>query len=162
METIAVAAPFIAMAAGGAQIGLGILGGMQQAESAKLERKQYEEEASAARLAADQEEVTRLKRLQMALATNEAIRGASGLSLQSGSADAIAAENVREAERDIATARYNQLARARRAEFGAYGAALRETGGILSGAGGVVSGLSTIAGAGMRMIPTGGKTIGKG
>lgn len=150
METIVAAAPFIAIASGAATAGLGIVQGIQSSRAASLEKAQFEDEAQTARLAADQEEVARRRRLAMIRSENLALRGARGLALESGSARALEEENTRAAEEDIATVRMNRLAQARRAEYGAYGASLRERGGLFSGAGAFASGIGSAATSLMR------------
>ena len=145
METIVAIAPFVAAASGLATAGLGVVQGIQSSRAAGLERAQYEDEARTAKLAADQEEVARRRRLVSILSENEALRGGRGLSFDSGSELALRESNVSEAERDISTVRLNRLGQVRKAELGAYGASMRETSGLFSGAGAFVSGLGGAA-----------------
>jgi hypothetical protein len=153
METIAAALPYIAVASGVASAGLGIVQGAQASQAASLERQQFEDEAQTARLAAQQEENARRHRLAAILSENEALRGARGLSFESGSERAIREENIRAAEADIGTVRLNRLGQVRRAELGAAGARMRETGGLFSGAGAFASGLGTAATSLLRYAP---------
>lgn len=87
----------------------------------------------------------RRRRLASILSMNEALRGGRGLAMGTGTEIALREANIEDAESDIATARMNRLAQARRAEYGAYGASLRERGGLFSGAGAFASGLGTAA-----------------
>lgn len=143
METLAVVAPYIMIASGVASAGMGVVQGIQSSRAAKLEQAQYEDESRTARLAADQDEVMRRRRLESILSLNDALRGSRGLAMGTGTDMALRESNIAEAEDDIATARLNQLARARRADLGAFGAAQRSRGGLFSGAGAFVSGLGT-------------------
>ena len=142
-----------AIASGVAQAGLGIVQGVQSSQAAKLEVQQYEEEQRIAHLAADQEELARRRKLEGILATDEALRGARGLSFESGSARALREANISEAESDIGTARLNRIGQASRAAYGEMGARMRESGGLFSGAGAVASGLGNAANAALRYIP---------
>jgi hypothetical protein len=145
METIAVATPFIAMASGVAQAGVGVMQGIQSSNAASVERTQYEEEAAMYRLAGEQEELQKRKKLESVLAMNEAIRAGHGLSLDTGTSRALRDSNIAEAEADIATGRLNTAARVSRSTYGALGAGMRERAGIFSGIGAAVSGLGSAA-----------------
>ena len=151
METIGIIGTVMGIASGVASAGLGVVQGIQSSRAAKLEVAQHEDEARSARLAADQEEVARLKQLRSVLASNEALRGGRGLAMGTGTDIALRDSNISEAEDDIATGRMNRLAQARRSDYAAWGAGQR--GGLLSGAGAVVSGLGTVASTAMRYRP---------
>lgn len=105
METVALIAPYVAIASGVAQAGLGLVQSGQSSQAARQEVAQYQEEERIALLAADQEEIARRRKLESILATNEALRGARGLTFDSGSARALREANVAEAEADIGTSR---------------------------------------------------------
>lgn len=145
METIAVIAPLVAAGAGVAQAGLGIVQGIQSSSAAKVERQQYEEEAATYRLAGEQEELQKRRKLESVLAMNEAIRAGRGLSLDTGTSRALRDSNIAEAEADIATGRLNTAGRVSRSTYGALGAGMRERAGLFSGFGAAVSGLGSAA-----------------
>lgn len=153
METVALIAPYVAIGAGVAQAGLGVVQGIQSSRAAKLEVQQYEEESRIAMLAADQEEIARRRKLESILAMNETLRGARGLAFDTGSARALRDASTTEAEDDIATARLNRLGQASRAEYGAAGARMRASSGLFSGAGAIASGLGNAASSAIRYIP---------
>mgnify|MGYP007100112602 CR=1 FL=1 len=142
---IAVAAPFIAMASGVAQAGVGIVQGIQSSKAASVERAQYEEEAAMHRLAGDQEELARRKKLESVLAMNEAFRAGRGLAFDTGTSRALRDSNIAEAEADIGTTRLNRAGAVSRASYGALGAGMRERAGLFSGFGAAVSGIGNAA-----------------
>lgn len=158
METMAI----LSAVAGIASAGMGVVQGIQSSRAAGLERAQYEEERKIAMLAADQEENVKRKRLEATLALNEAVRAGRGLSLITGTSEALRAANIEAAEDDIATGRLNASLRASRASYGALGAAMRQAGGLFSGAGAFVSGIGSAAGSLARYSddPTGRVRIG--
>ena len=150
MESIGLIATVASAAASVAGAGLGVVQGIQSSRGARLEVQQHEEEARLALLAADQEEVQKRRRLETVLANNEALRGARGLTFDSGSARALREANIAEAEDDIAIGRLNRLNQARRSEYAAMGARMRGQGGLFSGAGAVLTGISSAGNSLMR------------
>lgn len=155
METIATVGTIVSVASSVAQAGLGIVQGIRSSRAASLERQQFEDEKRLALLAADQEEVARKKRLASILSLNDALRGARGLAMGTGSEVALREANIAEAESDIGTARLNRLGQAQRAHYGILGASMRESGGLFSGAGAFASGLGSAATSLMRYAGSG-------
>ncbi len=113
--------------------------------AAQAERAQYEEERKTAELAGQQEEVVRRQRLAKALATQNALRAARGLSLTSPQADVIRRTTVREAEHDISAIRLDSRRRQRRFGLGAEQAGINAIGGLVGGVGGAAGNLFSLA-----------------
>ncbi len=119
--------------------------GLASFRAAQAERAQYEEERKAAELAGQQEEVMRRQRLAKALATQNALRAARGLSLTSPQADIIRRATVREAESDIAAIRLDSRRRQRRFGLAAEQAGLDAAGALIGGVGRAAGNLFTLA-----------------
>ncbi|HFD16856.1 MAG TPA: hypothetical protein ENJ38_11215 [Rhodospirillales bacterium] len=119
--------------------------GFTSFRAAQAERAQYEEERKAAELAGQQEEVLRRQRLAKALATQNALRAARGLSLTSPQADVIRRATVREAESDIAAIRLDSRRRQRRFGLAAEQAGLDAAGALIGGVGRAAGNLFTLA-----------------
>jgi hypothetical protein len=86
-----------------------VFGGIAENNAAKLEAKQYEQNAKIAKIGADQAEVLRREDLLSTLSSIRAIRGARGLDPTSPTALAINRDRTKSAERAAGAERLNAL-----------------------------------------------------
>lgn len=148
METVAIVSTAISA-------GTAIIGGMQQSRALEMERRQHEENAELAKLAAAQEESARLKELDKMLATQRAMAIARGYDPdESGSFLALQEEDRRQALADIETAKITRLSQARASRYAAAQAGSNTGGAMLSSFGGA-------AGSLFRYVSTAGSIGGK-
>lgn len=131
---------------------IGAVGSIAQghaaSRAAEAEAEQYRDEAEAARVNAVIEETDRRKELQQILATGEAVRAGRGLSLDTGSSEALRDSSEAEAERDINLIRANAFGRQRRMLLAADAASARSGTALTSGYLRVGSQLLSAAGSG--------------
>lgn len=142
-ETLAIAA----VAASVVSAGAAVAGGMQQAKAAKLEEKQYQDQADIARVQGEQQEAARRQQLADTLATQSAIRAGRGVELDSGTGTALRDASTVAAARDIDTIKANSLNQQRSFGLNAAAADARATGAMIAGIGGGASGLLSGANA---------------
>jgi hypothetical protein len=152
-ETLAIAA--VALAAVGAAAAID--SGMQQAEAAELEKKQYEDEKKLAEAAGAQEEAQRRRVLMETLATQESIRAGRGTELFGPGYDVQRQSSIDAANDDILTIRANALGRSNRYQLGASIAGIRGRNAVTSSYGSAASSLLSGARAGSSLSsPSGG------
>lgn len=139
--------------AGVASAGAGIAGAASASKAARAEVAQHEQEMQLAAIAADQEEVTRRRKLEGILAQNEALRGARGLALDTGTARALRESNIAEAEDDISTIRLNKAGLMQRSAYGIESAKMRASTTMLSGIGSAIGSLGSAGTTALRYWP---------
>ncbi len=141
---------------GVASAGMSVLSGVQAAQGAKAERRQYEYDRDLAYAEASEGEIRRTKDLKRVLATNQALRAGRGLAFSSGTADAIEEANIAEARADIGVANLNAYNKALRNSYAIAASRQRQDAGYLSAASGFVKGLSSAASGFGRLGSLGG------
>jgi hypothetical protein len=135
-----------AVAAAAVSAAASIESGRQQANAAKLEQKQYEDQADIARVQGEQQEAARRQQLADTLATQSAIRAGRGVELDSGTGTLRESSTVA-AARDIDTIKANSLNQQRSFGLNAAAAGERATGAMIAGIGGAASSLLSGASA---------------
>jgi hypothetical protein len=165
--------------AGGASIAQGQARADAAEARAEAEAQQREIQAENAQIAAAQEEAQRRRELNDTLDTIQAVRASRGLQSTSPTGQNLVRRNVRQGERNIATARFNRMQQASRARMAADAARTQgritssaaRTGGFLRAGSSLLSAgqsLSTLsqsppgAGSANRLSSTGGAGGGMG
>jgi hypothetical protein len=123
--------------------GMSLVSGFQAAHGARAERRQYEREREVSSLQGDEAVIQHRLNLERVLAANQALRAGRGLSLMSGTAEAIRDRNIAEAAADIGAARLNAANRDLRNSYAIAASRQREEAGLLAGAAGAIRGLSS-------------------
>jgi hypothetical protein len=136
-----------AVAAAAVSAAASIESGRQQANAAKLEQKQYEDQADIARVQGEQQEAARRQQLADTLATQSAIRAGRGVELDSGTGTTLRESSTVAAARDIDTIKANSLNQQRSFGLNAAAAGERATGAMIAGIGGAASSLLSGASA---------------
>lgn len=142
METAAV----IALAGVALSAGATVYQGIAANKAGQLEAAQYEENAKASELAAEQDAIARRRDLARTIAAQQALRAGAGVDIRSPTGLAIEEASRQETESDILSSRYNYLSEAGRYRLAAkqarksgkaslYGGLIGAGGQLLSGAG---------------------------
>ena len=127
---------------------IGVLAGFaaaqQQAKAYKLQQQQYKEQAEMAKIQADQQEEQRSDQLKRTLAALGVSGSARGVSVGVGSQSALAADEKKIANKDIASIKLMGSANRRKFELSATSAGAGAKAATLGGIGGAATGIYKI------------------